>query len=219
MAMKSFLQLILGIVGLAITTHALLAADAPIGYTSNATSARAPLNYSATNSVATSSSNAVISALNSQAMLLKEIIQDHQQKAADLAQKGQSEKAKWETDLVSELKDKGARVQKNIDQVNQSWPGTSNLKGGAGEVDDQLVFLSTVDARLDQIHQELLTAIDDSRILATQISTNKAPDEFAGMSFVLSENQKLVKDLQREQLNLELRKLEFRTILKVMQKL
>jgi len=109
-------------------------------------------------------------------------------------------------------------VQKSINEATQPWPRTNDLKAAAGEVDDQLVFVSTVEARLEQIRQELSAAFEDSRVLAMQIGTNKAPEDMAGMSLVLGENQKLVKELQREQLDLELRKLEFRAIWKVMQK-
>jgi hypothetical protein len=71
---------------------------------------------------------------------------------------------------------------------------------------------------VEQLHQELSAAIEDGRIVATQIGTNKVPEDLAGMSSVLGENQKLVKELQREQFDLELRKLEFQAIWKLMQK-
>ena len=216
--MKLYSKLILGVVGLASISRALLVADATTTYITYTTNTHAPLNYSAPNSIAISSSNAVMLALNAQALLLKEMMQEHQKRAADLTQKSQSEKAKWEADLVNELQEKSARVQKSINEATQPWPRTNDLKAAAGEVDDQLVFVSTVEARLEQIRQELSAAFEDSRVLAMQIGTNKAPEDMAGMSLVLGENQKLVKELQREQLDLELRKLEFRAIWKVMQK-
>ena len=152
-------------------------------------------------------------ALNAQALLLKELIQEHQKRAEDLTQKGQSEKVKWEKDLVNELQEESARLQKNIDQAAQ--PTDDRKTTG---VDDQLAFLSIVDANLERVRNELSAAIEDSRVLATQIGTNKAPEQFEGMSFVLSENQRLVKELQREQLDLELRKLQFQAIRTVLEK-
>jgi hypothetical protein len=218
--MNSNLKLISGIVAVAVISRALLAADATTypTYTSYATNTYAPLMYSASNSIATSSSNAVVLALNGQALLLREMLQEHQKRAADLTQKNQTEKAKWESDLLNELQEKSVRVQKSIDQATQWWPGTNDLKAAATDVDDQLVFVSTVEARLEQIRQQLSAAIEDSRVLSVQIATNKAPEDFPGMSLVLSENQKVVKELQREQLDLELRKLEFQAILKAIQK-
>jgi hypothetical protein len=216
--MKLNLKPLLGLVGLASISSALLAADATTGYATYATNTHWPLNYSASNSIVTSSSNAVWLALNAQALLLKEMMQEHQKRAADLTQKSQGEKAKWETDLVNELQEQIARLQISIGQRTHAWPGTQDQKIAAGEVDDQLVFVSTVEDRLEQLRQELSAAIEDSRVLATQIGTNKVPEELASMSLVLGENQRLVKELQREQFDLELRKLEFRAIWKVMQK-
>jgi len=216
--MKRYSKLILGAAGLVSISRALLAADATTTYTTYTTNTHAPLNYSAPDSIAISSSNAVMLALNAQALLLKEMMQEHRKRAADLTQKNQSEKAAWETDLANELQEKSARVQKSINQATQPWPRTNDLKAAAGDVDDQLVFVSTVEARLEQVRQELSAAIEDSRVLATQLGTNKAPEDMAGMSLVLSENQKLVKELQKEQLDLELRKLEFGALWKVIQK-
>lgn len=215
--MSLYLKLIPGIVGLSITCRVLLAADATT-YTSYANSAFSPPTYNASNSIAISSSNAIVLALNGQALLLRELLQEHQKRATDLTQKNQTEKAKWESDLVNELQEKSAHVQKSIDQATQPWPGTNALKAAAANVDDQLVFVSTVEARMEGVRQELSAAIQDSRVLSMQIGTNKAPEDVAGILFALGENQRVVKQLQREQLDLEIRKLEFRAILKAMQK-
>jgi hypothetical protein len=215
--MNSYLKLIPGIVGLAISSRALLAADAT-SYTPNANSAYTLPTYSASNSIATASSNAIVLALNGQALLLTEMAQEHQKRSTDLAQKNQTERAQWESDLVNELQQKRARVQKIIEQATQPTPGTSDLKAAATNVDDQLAFISTVEARLDQIRQQLSAAIEDSRVLSMQIGTNKAPEDFARLSSVLSDNQNVVRELQREQLDLELRKLEFRALWKASQK-
>src|SRR5882762_8517278 len=123
--MKLYSKLILG---LASISRALLAADATTTYVTYTTNGHAPLNYSAPNSMAISSSNGVMLALNAQALLLKEMMQEHEKRAADLTQKSQSEKAKWETDLVKELQEKNARVQKSINEATQPWPRTTDLK-------------------------------------------------------------------------------------------
>ena len=76
----------------------------------------------------------------------------------------------------------------------------------------------TVDARLEQLHEELAVAIRDTRVLSMQIGTNKTPEDIGTLSLVLGDSQRFVKELQREQLDLELRKLEFRAIRKAIQK-
>src|SRR5688572_29777011 len=148
--MKTCFKLILGIVGLVSIPHALLAAEAAPAYPTYKPTTPPSLNYSAPDSMATSSSNAVMVALNAQSLLLKELMQEHQKRAEDLTQKSENEKAKWEKDLVNELQEKSARLQKNIDQAAQP---TNDRK--TTEADDQLAFLSIVDANLERVRNEL----------------------------------------------------------------
>jgi hypothetical protein len=168
--------------------------------------------------MAKSSSNAVILAMSGQALLLKEMLQEHRRRAADLTEKGQGEKAKWETELVNELQEKSGRLQKGIDLTSQRWGRATELKGAAGEVDEQLLFVTTVEARQEQLRLEVAAALEDGHALAMQIRTNKVPEAFAGLSWVLDQNQKFVKELRKEELDLELRRLEYRAIVKMLQK-
>jgi hypothetical protein len=213
MAMKLCFKMIVGILGWVSIACSLLAADSTTTYPTYTPRTPASQNYSVPNSTATSSSNAVMVALNAQALLLKELIKTHQKRSEELTEKTQAERAKWETELVKELQEKSVSLQKSIDQAVQP---TDDRKSGA-EVDDQLAFLSIVDANLERVGKEISAAIEDTRVLAVQISTNKVPEDIAGMSSVLSENQRLVRELQREQLDLELRKLQFRAIRKVIE--
>jgi len=212
------LKLVLGVAGLTATLPMLHAADLTTTYPAYGTNSHVPLNYSGANGTGALSSNSVMVGLNAQAPLLRDMLQEHQRRAAELTQKNQSEKAKWETDLVNELQEKSARIQKNIDQGSQAGSATNDVKVAAGEVDDQLVFVSTVEARLEQLRQELSAARQDSVVLSIQIATNKVPEDIGAMSWASGDNQRLIKDLQKEQLDLELRKLEFRAIRKAMQK-
>jgi hypothetical protein len=218
--MKAHLNVIWGMIGLATVTAAslLMAVDVTATYTLNATNSHAPPDYSRSASIAVSESNSVMVALNAQALLLKEMLQEHQGRAAELAQNNQPEKAKWENELVSELQEKSGRMQKSIEQLSQPGAGTKELKGAGGTVDDELIFISTIEARLEQIRQDLAAIVEDNRVLSLQISTNRAPDQIGAMSSTLGDNQRFVKELQREQFDLELRKLEFRAIRKATQK-
>jgi arginine deiminase len=218
--MKPHLDLIFGMLGLATVAVApkLIAADSTTTYSATATKSYVPLDHSRSVSMAASTSNAVLVALNAQALLLKEMLQEHQSRAAELQAKNISEKAKWESELVNELLEKSARVQKSADEMSQPGAEAKDLKPRGADVDEELVFLSTVEARLEQSHQELSAAIEDSRVLSMQVSTNKSPEDIGAISAVLSENQRVVKELQKEQLDLELRKLEFRAIRRAMHK-
>jgi hypothetical protein len=157
-------------------------------------------------------------ALNAQTSLLKEMLQEHQSRAAELTQKDQGEKAKWETELVNELQEKIGRLQKSIDQRSHPGPAANGSNAVGGEGDEQVVFMATVDSHLEQLRQELSAAIADTQALGLRIATNKMPEEIAATSVALGDNQRIVRELQREQLDLELRKLEFRAIRKAMQK-
>jgi len=215
--MKVFMQLGLVMAGPIAAATMLLAADVPTTYTYG-NLLHVPSNYSGSYLVAASSSNAVMIALNAQTSLLKEILQEHQSRAAELTQKDQSEKAKWETELVNELQEKIGRLQKSIDQRSHPAPAANGPNAGGGEGDEQVVFMATVDSHLEQIRQELSAALADTQVLGLRIATNKMPEEIAAISLSLGDNQRIVRELQKEQLDLELRKLEFRAIRKAMQR-
>jgi hypothetical protein len=215
--MKLYSKLILGVVGLICFCRSLPGADTTTSYVSYATNIYAP-SYSAPDAMAKSSSNAVILAMSGQALLLKEMLQEHRRRAADLTEKEQGEKAKWETELVNELQEKSVRLQKGIDLTSQPWARTNEVKGAAGDVDEQLLFVTTVEARQEQLRLEVAAALEDGHALAMQIGTNKVPEAFAGLSWVLDQNQKFVKELRKEELDLELRRLEYRAIVKMLQK-
>ena len=215
--MKAHMTLIWGLVGIAaIVTAPMVPADEVIStypFPVPANSQYAAPNYSRSGSI--SASNAVIVALNAQALLLREMLQEHQARATELTQSNQNEKAKWETDLVNELQQKNARVQKSIDQISRS--GLNNVIGG-GNADPELVLISIVESRLAKVHEDLSAAIAESRVMSAQIATNKSPDTIAAIASEIGDNQRLVNELEREQLDLELRKLEFRAFRKAMQK-
>ena len=109
-------------------------------------------------------------------------------------------------------------MQKRIEQQASSGSASNESRIDAGDTDDELVFISTVETRLEQIRQEISGAIEDIRALSMLVSTNKTPEDISAMSFTLTDNQRLVKELEREKLDLELRKLQFRAILKATQR-
>ena len=148
--MKQYPKLIVAIAVLASTSRALLAADVAATYSA---SPGKPPNYSTSNSSGLSASSGMMAGLNAQAILLTELIQEHEKKVVDLTQKSLTEKAKWEMELLSELQEKSARVQKSIEQVSPSRTATNDAKAPAGDVDHQLLFLSAVDSRLDRASQ------------------------------------------------------------------
>jgi len=216
--MKSYLKPIFGVIGLTATASSLLSADTTTTYPVYTTNSYVVPTYSRSSSVTGSSSNNAIVALNAQALMLKEMLQEHRSRAADLTQKNQDERAKWETELAKELQDKSTRLQKSLDEITQPALLTNDLRVADTDLDDQLLFISTVEARLEQINKELAAATRHTGTLATQISPDKTPEDIGAISSALDENQRFIKELQREQVDLQLRKIEFRAILKAIQK-
>ena len=215
--MKFLLRLIWGIGAVMTISGHLLGADVAGSYATYSTNAHGPLNSANYTALSSTASNAIIPALNAQVLLLEDLVREHQKRAADLTQNNQSEKAKWETDLVNELQERSGRVQQSMQQAIRP-AGASDSAVGAGNVDAQLAFVSTLESRQEQIRHEIAAALDGTRVLSLQISTNKAPEDIAALSSAIGENQRLVKDLHREQFDLELRRLEFRAISKTIQK-
>ena len=105
-----------------------------------------------------------------------------------------------------------------MDSLNQPGWATNGVNAAAANADDQLVFESTIEARLEEVRHELSAAIEETRVLSMRMATNKAPEAIPEIASVLSENQRLVKDLERERFDIALRRLEFRAIRKAMQK-
>ena len=216
--MKSFLKPVFGMIALIATPTSLLSADTTTTYPVYTTNSYPVPAYSRSIPVTASSSNNAIVALNAQAFMLKEMLQEHRSRAADLTQKKQDEKAKWETELANELQEKSARLQKSLDEITQSGLVTNDLKVAETDLDDQLLFISTIEARLELINKELAAATRHTGALATQIAPDKTPEDIGAISSALDENQRFIKELQREQADLQLRKIEFRALLKATQK-
>ena len=129
--MRSHLKPVLGIIALTATATSLLSADATTTYPAYTTNLYGTPTYPKSISVTASSPNNAFVALNAQALMLKEMLQEHQSRAADLTQKNEAEKAKWETELANELQEKSLRLRKRLDELAQSGLATNGLKAAS----------------------------------------------------------------------------------------
>jgi hypothetical protein len=207
--------LLFGMPGLADIPQPLLAAEVTYGPGTYGPGSNAPISYPGSMSLA--ASNVTIVALNAQAALLKELAQEHQMRAADSARSNQTEKVKWETELANELQNRNARLAKAIEELTGQQSavlGTNNASLKSVEGDEEAVFLARVEERLLQINQDLMATLDQARTFGLQLATNKSPENLQWMSFMVEDNQRYVRQLQKEQFDLELRKLEFRALRK-----
>lgn len=163
---------------------------------------------------------------NTQLRLLSELEQEHRKRADEAGKGEQAAKAKWETDLAQELADKAVTVKKQLEEASKQRvafeeahkplsPALRGLRARMtvnGENPEEVAFLAKLDERLWGVDQELKAALDEGTSYAMEIATNNVPDEISRISLLLQENGGRVRQLQKEQAELELRQLEYRAL-------
>lgn len=165
--------------------------------------------------------------LNAKLTLLAELSGEHA-KRADAAKSETSDKGKWETDLVQELRDKATRMAKQLSEVTTQRlafeaahsppPGPAFALGSLESTNrlnaDEVAYLTLIEQRLSKVADELALTLDTSRSYTAELATNRAPEDVGRISRLLDVNGRQLKELEREQVGLDLRKLEFRALRK-----
>jgi len=161
--------------------------------------------------------------LNTQFKLLSNLAQEHRKLAEEATKANQAEKALWENELAKELSDRGSALLKQLSDVTKQRlafektrkntgvsVGSLNTEVTATRISShEIEFLSKLDEGLQRIDQELRGARKDASAYAAQISTNTMPYDFERASNILDQNARKIRQLEQEQFDLELRKLEF----------
>ena len=164
--------------------------------------------------------------LSTQLTLLSSLAQEHRKRAEEATRPDQAPKALWETELAKELGDKGEAVLKQLNEATRQRQafeqGHKDALGSVGGVNaataaarvnpQEIEFFKKLNERLDRINQDLLAARQSAYTYATQLQTNKMPYDFQQAAAVVEENARKVKQLERDQSDLELRKLEFEAL-------
>jgi hypothetical protein len=164
--------------------------------------------------------------LNTQFKLLTNLAQEHRKRAEDASAASQAQKTLWENELAKELGDKSDASLKQLNEATKqrqafeqahknAAPSSSGLNTATADtrVNSQAVeFFKKVNERLDRINQDLLAARQYAGTYAAQLQTNKMPYDYQQASAVFEENARKIKQLEREQSDLELRKLEFEAL-------
>jgi hypothetical protein len=175
----------------------------------------------------TPGTNTQLTAWKLQAALLKDLAQEHSSRAAEAALSNQVERVKWETELAGELQDRSARLLKVMDQVSsqsngseggQPPLGTGGISEMKGMTDEEIEFLARLEDKRVKLAQELDFALEQSRGNAMQLSTNNVLENVQKIAFVEEENQRSIRSLQKEQFDLELKRLEYRAIRRLLKK-
>ncbi len=163
--------------------------------------------------------------LKAQSDLLNQLAQEHRKRAGELSQ-GADSKAQWERDLAKELGDRSLAVlgllnnlRKEQASFEQAHPDiaasvtTNSPSGALGPSNpEELAFLAKLEERLATVQQEIADAMEAGKVYTAQLSTNANSPDFSRIASLVQENGRVVRQLQKEASDLELRKLEFRAL-------
>jgi hypothetical protein len=160
---------------------------------------------------------------NAEFTLLTQLAQEHNTRADQAGSANQGEKAKWERDLSKELADKGSALLAQINELSQqrtAFEKTNKLAGSAGLWagstngfnPSEVIYLARLEERAQDVERELKALVDQGNIYTLQLQTNNVPEEVGRVSFLLEDNRRDARWLQKERLDLELKRLEFRAV-------
>ena len=164
--------------------------------------------------------------LSTQHKLLSGLAQEHRKRAEEAAAAGQIQKTLWESALVKELSERSETLLKNLSEATKqrqafeqahksaaASPGSLNAATADARVSPQEVeFISKLGERVDRVTQELLAARQYSYDYAEKMRTNTLTYEFQRAAAEFELNARKIRQLEQEQSDLELRKLEFQAL-------
>ncbi len=155
--------------------------------------------------------------------ILDQLADEHTRKSEETPAAEQT-RAQWEKDLARDLRDKAATASKQLvsatkevmdfEQKHAVTPGTEFMltapTAGKEPSPAEIAYVSLLNDRLSKVQQELAVALQAGNDLSTELQTNHVPEAMARISFDAQINRRQLWELEREQSDLELRKLEFR---------
>lgn len=164
--------------------------------------------------------------LSTQFRLLSNLAQEHRKRAEAAAATNQAQRALWENELAQELSETNQALVKQLAEASrqrlafeQAHKGSALSVGslgaatGAARVTPQEVeFIRRLDERWDRISQDLATARQYSYDYAERVRTNTGSYDFHQATAALDQNARKIRQLEQEQADVELRKLEFQAL-------
>jgi hypothetical protein len=166
--------------------------------------------------------------LETQTKVLNGLAEEHLSRSTDPARAGSPEKNRWEADLAQELRQKSAALLAQLNEATRQRLAFEAAHGpiaaaalGKGALDDtkaaspdEFAYLYKVDERLLRVRQELEAVQNASKGFYAQLATNTTAEAVGRVSLLLEENGKQARQWEREEADLELRRLEFRALRK-----
>lgn len=159
--------------------------------------------------------------------LLNQLGQEHRKRAEDTP-RDQAAKSQWESDLAKELSEKASAVTSSMEEIakerlafeqsNRTLVASMVPNSPAGATNgpsiDELSFLAKVESRKTALQQELTSATETGNLYSAQLLTNTGSYQFSRLTSQIQDNGYVIRQLQRELADLELRNLEFRALRK-----
>jgi hypothetical protein len=159
-----------------------------------------------------------------QSELLGQLAQEYKKRAEGTAP-DQTAKVQWENELARELAERSAvvagianQVQKERLAFEQAHPDlvASSQQPAALAANtpstDEILFFSKIQERLSELQQDIANTVDAGKVLTAQLHTNTGSFEYSRIASVLQQNDNALRQLQKEEWDLELRRLEFRAL-------
>ncbi|HYG33668.1 MAG TPA: hypothetical protein VEC99_02725 [Clostridia bacterium] len=166
--------------------------------------------------------------LSTQIKTLIDLADEHAKRSEEANRTGTPEKVRWENDRAQELRDKSAAILPQLNEITKqrlafeaSHAGVSPNGAAIGTLaeskplnPEEFTYVSKVDERLLKVRQQMAQIIEVGKNLYSELQTNNTPEAVGRISVLMEENRKEVRDWEKEQAELELRKLEFRALRK-----
>jgi hypothetical protein len=153
--------------------------------------------------------------------LLKELAAQHRQRAEEANKTNQPAKAGWEGDLARELTDRVDRTAAQLEALmRQRFTAEEAAKASAAPATpetpdrDEAAFLGRLDTQLWRVEQDLKAALETTRGFTAQLQTNTTPEQVLRISYLVQENNSLIRFLERDRSDLELKVLQYRALKK-----
>lgn len=159
--------------------------------------------------------------VTAQFALLKELAAQHRQRADEANSANQRDKAKWESELARELADRVDRTAVQLEEVmRQRLTAEESAKLSAGPATletpdrDEAAFLARLNTQLWRVEQDIKAALETTKGLTAQLQTNSTPEHVLRVSLLVEDNNTLIRFLERDRSDLELKALQYRALKK-----
>src|SRR5262245_38120926 len=153
--------------------------------------------------------------LSSKLALLTELVQEHG-KNSDMLRSAQPQRAEWEKQLVQDLQNRISVVSKELNALTGQGSDTEKGQkipasgpGGGNRTTDEIIYLTILQERLARVQKELAAAMDAGYSFVAELQTNSTPENMTRVSYLVQDNAHVVRELEREESDLQLKKLEF----------